>query len=291
MPDNPIATSAVASDLVLYAACMPAAPFRDYVSAAAGAGFDAVTIWPLMYRRALSREGLTAADMKQLVADAGLKFLDLDPIGSWLPNPDSGDDTSPGFRSVWTRQEFFDCAEALGLESLVAVHLGSGEVEPEVAIEGFAELCDDAAEHGLKVGLEFMPFSGIPDLDAALHIVETADRANGGYVFDLWHLHRSGGGRADLARLPLERVFCVQFSDGPVDAPADLLDEAMWNRLEPGTGSFDLAGDLRALAEAGLSTRVGPEAFRKGFSERDPHLVAKDLMAATRNVLGLDPLD
>lgn len=276
----------VATELVLYAGCMPAAPFRDYVSAAAGAGFEAITIWPLMYRRALSRENLTAATMRSIATDAGLSMLDLDPIGVWMPGADKGDAVSAGMRSVWERHEFFDCAEALGLESLVAVHLGSDPVDMEVAIEGFATLCDEAAEHGLTVGLEFMPFSGIPDADSALHILEGAGRPNGGLVFDLWHLHRSGGDNSIIGRLPVEELFCLQLSDGPADAPADLLDEASWHRQTPGEGSFGLAEDLRVFAEAGVRTRVGPELYRRGFSERDPQVVAKELMAATLRVLG-----
>jgi len=288
MSADPVSAADVATELVLYAACLPGVPFRNYVDAASQAGFDAVTIWPLMYRRALSREGLSPQSIVSVVEDAGLKLLDLDPIGVWLPDSGAGADEPATFRSVWERRQFFDVAEALGIESLVAVSLGADRVEPEVAIEGFADLCDDAAEHGLTVGLEFMPFSGIPDLESALRIVRGADRPNGGLVFDLWHLHRSGGDRSLFDQLDPELVFCVQLSDGPSTAEADLREEAMWSRRPPGDGSFDLAGDLLALAERGVRTRVGPELYLRGFSEREPLTVARELMAATRRVLGTD---
>ena len=38
-----VRASAVASELALYAGCLPASPFCDYVNAAATAGFDAIT--------------------------------------------------------------------------------------------------------------------------------------------------------------------------------------------------------------------------------------------------------
>ena len=276
----------VADELVLYAGCLPATPFREYVDAAASAGFDAITIWPLMYQRALSREGLDAATMRRLVEDSGLRIADLDPCGVWLPEPPAGDADGPAmFRSRWQRHQFFEAAEALGVSCLTAVELAGVAVEHEVAVAGFAALCDDAAEHGLVVALEFMPFSGIPDLAAALAIVGDADRPNSGIVLDLCHFTRSRGDADSLARIPPGRVVSIQLGDGPLDEPADLRDEAMFHRALPGQGAFALAERLAALGDAGVRAGVGPELYQRGFSERPADVVAADLMAATRSVL------
>ena len=276
----------VADELVLYAGCLPATPFREYVRAAASAGFDAITIWPLMYQRALSREGLDAATMRRLVADSGLRIADLDPCGVWLPEPPAGTDDSPAmFRSRWERHQFFDAADALGVSCLTAVELAGRPVDRDVAVEGFAALCDDAAEHGLAVALEFMPFSGIPDLAAALAIVGGAGRPNGGIVLDLCHFARSGRDASALAGIPPELVLSIQLGDGPIEAPADLRDEAMFHRALPGQGAFALADRLAVLRDAGVRTRVGPELYQRGFSERSADVVAADLMVATRTVL------
>jgi len=277
----------VASELVLYAGCLPATPFRELVDAAAFAGFDAITMWPLIYRRAQSREGLDPATMRQLVQDAGLHIIDLDPVGDWLPGAADGEDVPNLFRSVWSRQQFFDAAAELALECLVAVHLGDAAVDHDAAVEGFAQLCDEAKDHGLKVALEFMPFSGIPDFAAAQRIVQEADRPNSGLVLDLCHFARSGGDESVLASLDPKQILTIQLGDGTHEPPADLRDESMFHRSLPGEGDFELARRLAVLGATGVRARVGPELYRRGFSERPPREVATDLMTATRKVLGL----
>ena len=278
---------AMASDLVLYAGCLAATPFRELVHAAATAGFDAITIWPLMYRRAQSREGLDPATMRRLVDDAGLRVTDLDPCGDWLPAPPDDADVPTLFRSIWHRHDFFDAAAVLGAGCIAAVDLTGAPIEHDAAVEGFARLCDDAAVHGLRVALEFMPFSGVKDLSAAWHIVQEAGRANGGILFDVGHFARSGGGDDVLRSVPPERIFAVQLADGPAQPPDDLRDEAMYHRALPGEGELGVARILGLLAGRGVRTRVGPELYRPEWSQRPADVVAADLMAATRAVLGL----
>jgi sugar phosphate isomerase/epimerase len=281
----PDAVPAPASDLVLYAGSMPATPYRDLVAAAAGAGFDALSIWPLMYRRAQSREGLDPATMRAIADDAGVRITDLDPCGDWLPaGPDAP--TEPIFRADWGRRQFFEAAAVLGADTLVAVHLTGGSVDRAFATDAFGTLCDDAAAHGLRVALEFMPFSGLPDLAAGWAVVEGAGRSNGGLVFDVCHFVRSGGGADLLRSIPADRIFSIQLADGPAVAPADLVDEAMFHRAPPGEGEMGVAAILAGLAEHGVRARVGPELYQRRWAEMPAAEVASLLMAATRSVLG-----
>jgi sugar phosphate isomerase/epimerase len=276
-------------ELMLCAGCVPAAPFVELTAAASGAGFEAISIWPLMYRRATTREGLDPVTMRRIVEDHGIRISDLDACGAWLPEPSDAPEVPNMFRSLWQREEFFDVAGALAIESLTAAHLTGGDVDRDIAIEGFAALCDDAAAHGMTVALEFMPFSGIPDLASAEAIVAGAGRSNGGLVLDLCHLVRSGGGIEDVAGLAPGRIFSIQLGDGRRVAPADLREEAMFHRDLPGAGEFGLA-ELVAAALArstdSVRVRIGPEVYQRGFSERDPRVVSADLMEATRQVLG-----
>ena len=146
-------------------------------------------------------------------------------------------------------------------------------------IEGFGQLCDEAREHGLRVALEFVPFTGVPDLPAALRVLDKAARPNAGLVVDLGHHARSGGAPEDLRSVPPELVYTVQLVDGPLQAPDDLLDEAMFHRQLPGRGALPLLADLRALADIGVRAAVGPEIFAPG--DRSAQDVATELYAAT----------
>ena len=65
----PSVGDSVASELVLYAGCMARLAFGDFVSAAADAGFDAITVWPNTWRHAMEKEGLTLAQMRAVLDD------------------------------------------------------------------------------------------------------------------------------------------------------------------------------------------------------------------------------
>lgn len=115
----------------------------------------------------------------------------------------------------------------------------------ERAAESFARLCDRFATLGARCGLEFLPFTDIPDPAAAAAIVELADRPNGGICVDAWHMQRLGLGPDDLRR-HAHRIISLQLSDGPAQPVAsDPREDCLKYRRVPGEGDFDLAPLVR----------------------------------------------
>jgi sugar phosphate isomerase/epimerase len=265
-------------DVTLMAGCLPRTPFREQVAAAASAGFTAITSWPNVWRHARKRDGLTLADMRVLLDDHGLMLTDVELVADWVPAADAGP-----FARGTSREEAFEVATALGASTLCTSHAVDGDLVLDRDAESFARLCDDAAEHGLRVALEFVPFTGIPDLATAARVIDRAGRPNAGLVVDVWHLARSGGTPDGLRRVRPEAVFTVQLADGPAAAPLDLVDDAMFHRLPPGTGELPLVDSLAVLAGAGVQAPVGPEVYRAGRPAKE---VAAELYAATVDVLG-----
>jgi sugar phosphate isomerase/epimerase len=187
----------------------------------------------------------------------------LDPYIRWLPRwvpPDglSADDLD--FLDVDER-EFFTMAVDLGVESLTVIEPFGSPLTAEEATTAFAGVCDRAAEHGLRVHLEFLPWSSIPSLKAGWDVVRDAGRPNGGLVLDSWHFFRSGSALEHLAEIPGDRVFVVQLSDGPQTPASNLAEESQSGRLLPGDGDWDLTGLVDALARSGGLASVGPEVF------------------------------
>ncbi|HZP85774.1 MAG TPA: TIM barrel protein [Burkholderiales bacterium] len=115
----------------------------------------------------------------------------------------------------------------------------------------FSRYCRAAHEAGIRVALEFLPYSAIRDLKAALRVLERTDAANAGLLLDALHLDRSGGTPDDIRGIGAERITFAQLCDakrwsGPRSDEA-LMAEARAARLPAGTGDLPLFDFLDAL--------------------------------------------
>ena len=277
--------TSIAAQLTFMAGSLARTPFRQQVETAAAAGFDSISIWPNIWRHALRKDGLTLADMSAMLRNNGLTLTDGDAIRDWVPAPRVESAAFGPIKSGISRHEFFEVVNALGGTTVVAVHLTDSPLDVDRDTEAFAQLCDDAAAHGLRVALEFVSFSNIRDAKTAMRIVNGAGRANGGLVVDIGHHRRGGGSDAELRQVPGDKVYTVQLLDGPSQAPEDIVKEAVYGRQLPGDGEFDVTGFVRMLGEMGVRASVGPELYDPRYETRPVAEVARELMAATRRVL------
>jgi sugar phosphate isomerase/epimerase len=181
------------------------------------------------------------------------------------------------------------CA-ALGVGTMIG---NAACLDQALVARNLAAVADLAAGHGMRIALEFIPVSTIPDLASALAAIEAAERPNIGLAIDALHLARSGGDARDLAVVPPERLLIVQLCDGPSAAPATTearYHEMRAGRLLPGEGAFDLTALLRAMppgveveaevpnadfahlppAERAARVRRGVQAFLDGLDARVP---------------------
>jgi len=210
----------------------------DMVSAAAAAGFDLVSLrlapatagepqHPMIGDTPMMRE--TLARLQALgvaVHDVELVRLNADAdIGACEP--------------------FMEAAARLNARQVLVA--GDGEDESLMA-DRFCALAELGGRHGLRLGLEFMPWRGIRNLASAARVIRAA--GTGGVIVDAIHLDRSGGSAADLVSLRPEQWAFFQICDAPAQRPAteeELLFQARRARLPPGHGGLDLTGMLRAL--------------------------------------------
>jgi sugar phosphate isomerase/epimerase len=267
-------------DLVFSAGTHLVTPLLERLAPVKRAGFAGLSVYPYEVE-ALRGEGLSDSDLRDRIADAGLAVGELDAITTWLPNhrpPPSFPDDMARDLLLGTPERLCPIGEAIGYGATPGV---------EEAAESFASACDVAARHGLLLHLEFLPWTGIPDLATALRIVELADRPNGGVLLDSWHFFRSGAGLHQLADVPGDRILYVQLDDAPAIAEADLSDETQHRRLVPGNGSFDLVGLIGALDRIGYNGPFGVEVFSDALAARPIGDVASEVFDATHSVLDL----
>jgi len=284
--------SSLVEQHTFFAGCLARTPFRSQVEGAALAGFDSMSIWPNIWRHAQRKDGLTTADMRMMLDDNGLTLTDVDAYRDWAPPPTKDSIEFGPISSGVPRLECLEVCQQLGGSTIIAVHLTDAPLDEDRDVEAFAQLCDDAREFGLRIALEFVAFSNVPDVATAMRIVEGAGRDNGGLCVDLWHHARSTYDDAALARIPADKVYTVQICDAPARPEHGLVEEAMYHRQWPGTGDLDITGFLRTLDDLGARASVGVEMYQPSFQDRDPSDVIRELHEASSHALaraGIDP--
>jgi sugar phosphate isomerase/epimerase len=266
-------------DLVLHAGTLRRASLAEKCAAAVAGGFRAITLYPEDVARARAA-GLALRDVRALIADHGLVLADLDPLLRWLP----GEEIPPGVPAA-TEQEFYAIAEAVGARSLNVAQGFGAKIDLDRAAEALAGVCDRAREHGLLVTLEYLPWSGIPDLKTALAIVERSGRANATLMFDSWHSFRGPTDDAQLEAIPGARIGSVQLNDAPAEPAGDLVSETLNARLLPGEGAIPLLRWIRILDRIGSRAPIGVEVFSQALDALPPVEVGQRCGEAVRSVL------
>lgn len=284
--------------LVLCAGTLPyGIPFRERIEAAAAAGFSAITLWGPDHARA-RREGLSDADLRRLLDDAGLTVGELDSVWTWAPGTEGvvvPDVENPdGYFSVG-EAEIFRIADVVGARSITAspwapksaphTSRPARDRALERVAEGFAGLCDRAARHGLLVQLEFLPWTLVPDLPTATEIVRLADRPNGGIVIDAWHLFRTASDPGIVRSVAGDRIIALQLADAPAAAESDLATATLHARRLPGEGELPLVELLRVLRALDAPAPIGVEVFSDDLHRLGAREAARRAAEATRALI------
>ncbi len=245
--------------------------FRGYIDATAEAGFDAVSLWPFH----LSMAGAGAADH---VRTSGLRVGAVEAAIGWTGGP-----TDAALAEI---EGLVATATDLGAGIVGAACLGRLE-DRGAATAGLGAIAQRAADAGLVVALEFLPWTGVPSFAAALELCTASGADNATVLVDTWHwVRQPGGPDLDLLRsTPGSRVAYVQICDPAPGPAADLEHEAMTGRLPPGAGTVDYPSLWAALAGIGAEPFVAAEVFNATLAVRGPEAMARILHDAGRSVL------
>jgi sugar phosphate isomerase/epimerase len=255
---------------IMWAGTVRALPLSEQLKATREAKCDALSIAPYSYTRWLA-EGLSTKDMLSMAADNNVRLSHLDPYTRWAARwkPDYlHPRQSPLPFFGFEEGDFFRVAEALKATSMTAiVSCPKTEVSVDQLIEGFAQICDRAADIGVRCDLEFIPFWGLPDLQTAWKIVKASDKANSGIVFDFWHYLRGKSDPDLLESIPGEKISTVQIDDAEATLRPGrtLVEDCIFFRVPPGDGQFPVVDLLQRLHRMGALNRFGPEIFSVEF--------------------------
>lgn len=223
------------------------AALEGSLAATREAGFDAVAVMGFQIQ-------FGGDDAARIVADCGLPVSTIDAALGWVDGPSDA--------ALAEIDGLIALADQLGCGVIHATTLNR-EVDRSAATEGYAAIAARAEAADKVLGLEFLPWTGIPTLAAANQICERGGPA-AGILLDAWHwVRQPGGPDLDLLRsLPGHRITSVQLSDVAAVAADDVEHEAMHERLLPGAGIVDYAELWDSLDHIGATPVVAAEVLR-----------------------------
>ncbi|MBN9888566.1 sugar phosphate isomerase/epimerase family protein [Salipiger abyssi] len=211
----------------------------EAVRVAAEAGYDLVGLrllpagtdgpYPLLTDPAMLKETRAA------LRDTGLQVADIEIIR-----------ITPEFRAADTLP-FLERGAELGARNILTAGY---DPDPARMTDSYGAFCDLAHQHGMTADLEFMPWTDIPDVSAAVRQVRAVAHPAAGVLVDALHVQRSATEFEELAALDPAWINYAQLCDAPgqFDAsPEALIETARGNRLMPGDGDFDFNAMLSAL--------------------------------------------
>jgi sugar phosphate isomerase/epimerase len=245
------------------------------VQVSAAAGFDAVGLRimpPFPTDRIVPVVGDVPLQRRVRAAmrDTGVGILDVEAF--WIfPDTD-----------VMAWRPALDLAAELGVRHVLTV--GNDPDRGRLAAN-FARFCEEAAARGLRVMLEFIPYSALRSLPDAAGLLAEVQPADAGILVDAIHLSRSGGHPADLAGYDPGLFTYAHLCDVPaiLPPPGGERDEARGGRLYPGEGGLWLDAFVAAFPPGTPVAIEAPNAARA--AALSPGERARKAAEATRRLL------
>lgn len=228
--------------------------FDQRAAAAAAAGFAAIGLYAYDYRRMRDEEARSPAELRDVLAMNEMLLAEIEIVRGWWATSGSAHEECVEMEAL-----AFEMADEFGVRYLQVI--AGNDCSTDDYVTGFGELCDRAADHGLLVGIEWLPFTDVRSAADAQRIVEAADRPNGGYCVDIWH-HARGANDIEMIRaLGGDRVFAIQMNDGTLQQTNELdyRSDCLVSRVVPGAGEFDCVGLIRTLHEMGVTSPISLE--------------------------------
>jgi sugar phosphate isomerase/epimerase len=243
-------------------------PLAQQIRLASATGFHGIGLW-LDDIEAATSMGIPLDGIARWVDEAGLKVEEVCFLGGWQ------DALRAEFPAVLEKtRHICRISRALGCDVVVAVPALQSDTL-EFAPARLREVCDAAAEHRVRIALEFPGIAAeVKDVVTAWWLVSTVGRENAGLVLDSFHFFLGGSKIEDLMRIPVAKIFLVHLSDA-LNVPLETLRTPHDFRTFPGEGTLDYRPFLKALQEMDYQGAFSLEIWNRQLKEADAAEVAR----------------
>jgi 2-keto-myo-inositol isomerase len=252
----------------LNTATIKTTPLDLQIELARKAGFRQIGLW-LKDVEAAMAQGKSLGEIKTQLDSSGLRVAEFCFLGGWQ------DADQTRLKEV-LKQTHHICGVSrdLGCEIVVTVPaLGPGWLNG--ASERFRQVCQVAAEYGVRIALEFPGIAAdVKDLRSARELVSAAACPNGGLVIDTFHFFLGGSKVADFECGAPGEVFLVHVSDA-MNLPLEKLRIPHDNRTFPGDGIIDFAPIFKQLDRLGYEGAISLEIWNRELHQSNPAEVVR----------------
>ncbi|WP_176256749.1 sugar phosphate isomerase/epimerase family protein [Derxia lacustris] len=180
-------------------------------------------------------------------------------------------------------RSLFGMMEAVGTDLLLVSSGASARGLRDIATVGarlrmLAELGDAI---GARIAYEALSWGGFVDnYELAWDAVRAADHERVGLIVDSFHTLARHHALEPLRKIPADRIFMVQLSDGAWDALSevdDLIESARHRRIFPQDGqhSFEMQQLIGVLKDIGFTGPYAIEIFNDEYRHLAPELVTQ----------------
>lgn len=247
------------------------------MAAAARAGFRAIEI----FENDLTFFSGKPRDVRRMADDLGVSIIALQPMRDFEGMPDPA-----RARNMDRARRKLDLMEELGAPLLSVCSNTSPDCLPDAerSAEDLANLADEAAQRGLRIGFEALAWGRhVKEWMQAWELVKLADRTNCGLVLDSFHACVRKNPLDLIAEVPGDRIALVQVADAP-DILMDPLSLGRHYRSFPGQGDLPIDAYMAAVARSGYRGPVSLEIFNDQFRGASAAAMALDGMRSLQTM-------
>jgi sugar phosphate isomerase/epimerase len=175
----------------------------------------------------------------------------VDGLATALPGTDLPPDEA-------TIDDCIHIAHTTGAGAINVVHMTGRPMPLAEMADAFGRACQRAEREDLRLAIEFLPDTGIPDFATAAAIVREAGHPRGSVLVDTWHLARGGGRLDDLTADDIALIGGIQLSDRTPDQDAQPYVPRKGRKI-PGDGALPLVDFAARVRGAHPDLPIGVE--------------------------------
>lgn len=147
----------------------------------------------------------------------------------------------------------FDCAAQLGAKHVLS---SVWTKDMDFAAERYAQICDQAAQFGMDVNVEFPIVSCMTTFDETVAMVKRVGKPNMKVFVDTIYAHWDQLTPEKIASIPQEDYGIIHLCDCPMEVPEEIVNVVRAGREYCGLGQAKLGEMLRALPERPYSIEL-----------------------------------